>query len=121
MPVRRPLQRSRPNRERDEEDPPVFLDGAELLEAVPASGQLAIQFVLLSDTQLDDDAFARARAVLDAHPGAAPVEVVVGEGNGLPAPRLRSRTLRVDAGPETLAKLKETLGPKVVALARVRN
>ncbi len=109
------------NRERDEEDPPVFLDGAELLEAVPASGQLAIQFVLLSDTQLDDDAFARARAVLDAHPGAAPVEVVVGEGNGLPAPRLRSRTLRVDAGPETLAELKETLGPKVVALARVRN
>jgi DNA polymerase-3 subunit alpha len=106
-------------RERDEEDPPVFLDEALLLESIPASGQLAVQLVLEPGAELSADVFHRAKAVMVAHPGVAPVEVVLGQGNGVPAPRLRSRTLRVDPGAETLAELKEVVGAKVVGLARV--
>jgi DNA polymerase-3 subunit alpha len=107
-------------RERDEEDPPIFLDDAQALEDVPASGGLAVQLTLEPGSELTEDAFARAKAVLSAHPGRAPVEVVVGQGNGVPAPRLRSRSLRVDPGIDTLAELKEVVGSKVVSLARVR-
>jgi DNA polymerase-3 subunit alpha len=105
-------------RERDEEDPPLFLDEAQLLEEVPASGRLAVQLTLDPEVGLAEDVFSRARAVLVAHPGPAPVEVVLGQGNGIPAPRLRSRSLTVDAGTDTLAELKEAVGPKVVSLTR---
>jgi DNA polymerase-3 subunit alpha len=106
------------NRERDEEDPPIFLDGAELLDALPASGKLAVQIELEFGGMPKEEAFAEAKKVLAAHPGVAPVEVVVQTGNGLGAPRLRSRTLRVDPGPDTLQELEKLFGPSHVRLVR---
>ncbi|MFO8174496.1 MAG: LAGLIDADG family homing endonuclease, partial [Longimicrobiales bacterium] len=105
-------------RERDEEDPPVFLDGAELLEAVPASGRLAVQIELEFGGLPREDAFAAAREVMARHPGVAPVEVVVETGNGLGAPRFRSRTLRVAPDSETLRELEGLFGPGHVRLVR---
>jgi DNA polymerase-3 subunit alpha len=105
-------------RERDEEDPPVFLDSAELLEGVPASGKLAVQIELEFGGMPQENAFAQAKELLTSHPGVAPVEVVIQTGNGLGAPRLRSRTLRVDPGPETLAELEKLFGPSHVRLVR---
>jgi DNA polymerase-3 subunit alpha len=105
-------------RERDEEDPPIFLDSAELLEGVPASGKLAVQIELEFGGMPQEEAFAEAKKLLASHPGVAPVEVVIQTGNGLGAPRLRSRTLRVDPGPETLSELEKLFGPSHVRLVR---
>ncbi len=106
------------SRERDEDDPPIFLDGAELLEGVPASGKLAVQIELDFAGMPKEEAFAEAKRLLVAHPGVAPVEVLVQTGNGLGAPRLRSRTLRVDPGQETLQELEKLFGPSHVRLVR---
>jgi len=105
-------------RERDEDDPPIFLDGAELLEGIPASGKLAVQIELEFGEMPGSEAFSEAKKVLAAHPGVAPVEVLVETGNGLGAPRLRSRTLRVDPGPDTLKELERLFGSGHVRLIR---
>jgi DNA polymerase-3 subunit alpha len=105
-------------RERDEDDPPVFLDGVELLEGIPASGRLAIQIELEFGGMPKEDAFVEAKKVLSAHPGVAPVEVLIQTGNGLGAPRLRSKTLRAHPGVETLQELEKLFGPSHVRLVR---
>jgi len=105
-------------RERDEEDPPIFLDSAELLERVPASGKLAVQIELEFGGMPGEEVFAEAKRILASHPGVAPLEVLVQTGNGLGAPRLRSKTLRVDPGPDTLQELEKLFGPSHVRLVR---
>ena len=81
------------SRERDEEDPPIFLDGVELLEALPATGRLAVQIDLERGVDLPPDTFARAREVLARHPGPAPVELLPGNGGGarFPFPHVDGR------------------------------
>jgi hypothetical protein len=46
--------------------------------------------------------FSRAKEILLAHPGTAPVELRLGSDNGLAAPVLRSRTLKVDPSRDTI-------------------
>jgi DNA polymerase-3 subunit alpha len=108
-------------RERDEEDPPIFLDDAVLLEGVSNSGQLALQIELPVGADLADDVFARAKEVLAAHPGTAPVELRLGTDNGIAAPILRSRTLKADPSRETIEELQEMFGKARVRLVRVGN
>ena len=105
-------------RERDEEDPPIFLDGVEPLDDVLKSGRLALRIVLEAGAELPEDAFAEVREALAARPGAAPLEVLWRPGDGAPDRRLRSRTLKVDPGSETLRALREVLGEARVGLAR---
>ena len=107
------------DRERDEEDPPVFLDAAEPLKGVPGSGRLAVRIEVAWQSDLPDDAFARARAVMAAHAGEAPVEVAVGDGNGAAVHRLRSRSLKVNPGRETIRALEEVFGKGRVGLVKV--
>jgi DNA polymerase-3 subunit alpha len=107
-------------RERDEDDPPIFLDDARLLEGVSNSGQLALQIELPMGAELDDDVFARAKEVLEAHPGMAPVELRLGSDNGITAPILRSRTLKADPSRDTMEALQEMFGKAWVRLVRVR-
>jgi DNA polymerase-3 subunit alpha len=104
------------SRERDEEDPPIFLDGAELLEGVPTSGKLVIQIELEFGEPPRAGAFEEAKKILAAHPGAAPVELLVQTGNGIGSPRLRSRTMRADPGPDTLKALEKLFGASHVRL-----
>ena len=113
------------NRERDEEDPPIFLDTAESLGAVGESGKIALAIELPPGTEVERQVFERAREILSAHPGPAPVEIWIGngagdreEGAGEP-PRLRSRTLRVAPEREALSQLRELFGPAHVRLVRV--
>ena len=107
------------DRERDEEDPPIFLDSAEPLKGVPDSGRLAVRIALEWDGELPDDAFDRARAVMAAHAGGAPVELVIGDGNGAEVPRLRSRSFKVAADRETIRELEAVFGKGRVGLAKV--
>jgi len=105
-------------RERDEEDPPIFLDEVLSLDDLPSSGQLTLQIELAPGVELPANAFARAREVLQRHPGRAPVELTVGSDNGVPAPRLRSRSLQADVLEGTLPELREIFGKGRVRLVR---
>ncbi|MSR36038.1 MAG: hypothetical protein EXR95_05250, partial [Gemmatimonadetes bacterium] len=104
------------NRERDEEQPPIFLDAVELLEAVPTSGRLALQIDLEFGGGVEAEAFARARTVLARHPGVAPVELAVANGGGA---RLRSRTLKADVTNGTLEELQSVFGKNRVRLVLI--
>ena len=106
------------DRERDEEDPPVFLDSAEPLAAVKDSGRLAVRIAVEVDGQLPDDAFSRARDVMAAHTGGSPVELVIGDGNGSGAPRLRSRSLLVAPDRATIRELEGVFGKGRVGLVK---
>jgi len=106
-------------RERDEEDPPVFLDGAEPLEALPQSGRLAVQIEMAFQHEIPEDAFDQARRIINSHPGGAPVMLQIGRDNGVSAPRFRSRSLRVATDPETLSELKELFGKAHVRLVKL--
>jgi DNA polymerase-3 subunit alpha len=106
------------SRERDEEDPPIFLDDVVLLEELQYSGQLAVRIELDVGSSVPADVFADARKLLSDHPGAAPVEVALGVDNGVEAPRFRSRSLRVNPTRETLASLQELFGKAHVRLVR---
>jgi len=108
-------------RERDEEDPPIFLDDAVPLEGVSNSGQLALQIEFPVGAELDEQVFARAKEVVVAHPGTAPLELRLGVDNGAPAPILRSRTLKADPSPETMEALQEMFGKARVRLVRVEG
>jgi DNA polymerase-3 subunit alpha len=109
-------------RERDEEDPPIFLDGVVPLSTVRESGSVGV-CIELAAPECDAERIQRARAVLSGHPGPAPL-LVLGRGGADPdadvaeAPRLRSRTLRVAPHPEALAALREVLGEERVRLVR---
>jgi len=105
-------------RERDEEDPPVFLDAARPLEEVAAGGELAIQIELELESSVTESVFADARRVLAEHPGASPIWLQVGADNGEPAPRLRSRSLRGYPDAETMDALQRLFGRGNVRLVR---
>jgi DNA polymerase-3 subunit alpha len=107
------------SRERDEEDPPVFLDSARPLEEVTGSGELALQIELELGSRVPEAAFAEAKKVLAAHPGAAPVLLQVGTDNGERAPRLKSRSLRASPDAETMDALQKLFGRGNVRLVRM--
>ena len=106
------------DRERDEDDPPVFLDGAEAMERVPDSGRLAVRIALAWGAQLPDDAFATARALMAESPGGAPVELVVEDGNGDGRAHLRSRSINVSPKRTVLQALERLFGKGRVEVVR---
>jgi DNA polymerase-3 subunit alpha len=57
------------------------------------------------------------RAVAEAHPGAAPLEIRWDDGNGLHA-RLRSRSIKLSATNAALTELRALLGQERVRLVR---
>lgn len=108
-------------RERDEEEPPIFLDSALPLRDLRVSGEVGVCVELGSDGT-DPALLQRARQCLADHPGAAPLLVVWRNGGGEEpnnAPRLRSRSLRVAPGETLLAELRSVLGEERVKLTRV--
>ncbi|HEX8430532.1 MAG TPA: DNA polymerase III subunit alpha, partial [Longimicrobium sp.] len=106
------------NRERDDEDPPVFLDGAIPLENVRESGEVGVM-IEMDAAASSAGALAEAARVMAEHAGPGPVIVAwkKGEADG-DAPRLRSRSLRVTPREELLAALRATLGDERVRLLR---
>ena len=105
-------------RERDEEDPPIFLDAARPLEEVTEAGELAVQIELELGSDVASDAFERAKQVLSEHPGPSPVWLLIGSDNGERASKLRSRSLRVSPDGETMEALQKLFGRGNVRLVR---
>ncbi|MBB4637237.1 DNA polymerase III subunit alpha [Longimicrobium terrae] len=105
------------NRERDEEEPPMFLDSAIPLAQIRESGDVGVQIELAS-AGVAPEALAAAKSALAEHAGAGPLFVVWKNGGEGDAPRLRSRTLRVAPRDELLMALREALGDERVSLHR---
>jgi DNA polymerase-3 subunit alpha len=104
------------NRERDDEDPPLFLDGAIPLDGVRESGEVGV-CIELSAGGPDAAAVDEAKRILAEHAGPGPVTVLWKSAEE-EAARLRSRTLRVSPRDELLAALRATLGDDRVRLQR---
>ena len=120
-------------RDRDEEDPPIFLDEAIPLADVRRAGSVGVEIRLRRGEPLDR--IDAATAVLRGSPGEAPfyVTLVNGEprseghgsgngGNGRSGPtRFRSRSLKVQPSPELMSELKELFGPDRVRLVHAQG
>ncbi len=104
------------NRERDDEDPPLFLDGAIPLDGVRESGDVGV-CIELGGGGPDGPAVAEAKRLMAEHAGPGPVTVLWKSGDE-EVTRLRSRTLRVSPRDELLAELRATLGDDRVRLQR---
>ncbi|MEX2570815.1 MAG: DNA polymerase III subunit alpha [Gemmatimonadota bacterium] len=111
-------------RERDEDDPPIFLDGAVPLDSVREAGDVGL-CIELGAGDTDEESVQRVRVALAGSPGPAPV-IVLWRGTAAPAspsdaadtPRLRSRSLHVAPRPELLEELREVFGEGRVRLVR---
>jgi DNA polymerase III subunit alpha len=103
-------------RERDEEDPPLFLDSAVRLDEVRTLGDVGVEVDLAPDGP-PAEALESAKALLAAHPGEGPVRVVW-RGAGEEPVLLRSRSLRVAPADALLGALREALGEERVRLHR---
>ena len=107
-------------RERDEDDPPVFLDRVIPLATVRENGDVGICIDLASEG-LDEDRVRKVKLLLAGHPGPAPLLVVWRNGGtGLDddTPRLRSRSVRIAPRDELVRDLRDVLGEERVRLVR---
>jgi DNA polymerase-3 subunit alpha len=106
-------------RERDEEDPPVFLDRAVKMADLRATGDLGLQLELATGAA-DAEAVRKAKETMARYPGPGPLYVVwrSGTAEGDDSARLRSRTVKVDPADELLRELRDLLGDERVKLAR---
>jgi DNA polymerase III subunit alpha len=118
------LRGSVSGRERDEDDPPIFLDGASDLAAFRESGEVGI-CIELGPEVADVERVQRVRTALADKPGPAPVLVLWGAAdasgeneNDVEPFRLRSRSLRVAPREDLLRELRDLLGPERVRLVR---
>ena len=109
-------------RDADEEDPPLFLDGATPLDDVRTSGDVGV-CIELGSSSVGLEAIEEVRATLAEHPGPAPLLVHWRNGggaskNGEDTPRLRSRTLRIAPDAALMNRLREVFGEERVRLVR---
>jgi DNA polymerase-3 subunit alpha len=106
-------------RERDEEDPPLFLDRVVPLATMRESGDVAICIELTSEG-CDAERIEKTKRLLSGHPGPAPVIVLWrnGGGDAPDTPRLRSRSLRIAPREELVRDLRDVLGDEKVRLVR---
>jgi DNA polymerase-3 subunit alpha len=104
------------NRERDEEEPPLFLDSAVALSEIRNGGDVGVQIELGSDGPTPD-ALDAARGILAEHAGPGHL-IVVWRNGGTEATKLKSKTVKVAPRDELLMALRETLGAERVTLHR---
>ncbi|MDX1676012.1 MAG: hypothetical protein R3314_14555, partial [Longimicrobiales bacterium] len=116
-------------RDRDEEDPPIFLDEAMPLAAVREAGSIGLEIRLSRGEPVER--IAAATAVLKGNPGPAPFYVTLdngsvhggnGSGGGRSGTRrFRSRSLTVQPSPDLMSELKELFGSDRVRLVRTEG
>jgi DNA polymerase-3 subunit alpha len=104
------------NRDRDEEDPPVFLDGAVALADIRNGGDVGVQIEIGSDGP-SPEALASAKRILAEHEGPGAL-VVVWRNGGTELTKLKSKTVKVAPRDELLMALRDALGPERVSLHR---
>ena len=97
------------DRERDEEDPPIYLDRVGSLTEVGEELGLAVFVDLEPSAEIAEDAFAKTKALATGAERGLPLCVRVA-GDGDDRVVLRSKTLRVSPNHDTLAELRQVFG-----------
>lgn len=102
------------DKERDEDDPPIFLDKATPLGAVRESGDLGVELEILPENGVGEQAIAEGTRLFREFPGPAPVYVRC-SGH---AERFCSRAFQVKPTEALLEKLRGVFGKEQVRLIR---
>jgi DNA polymerase-3 subunit alpha len=105
-------------RDRDEEDPPIFLDSAIKLGSLRTSGQVGVELRLSKDGA-DADKVSAAAEAFRRHPGPAPVLVGWLTGQNGDAARMRSKQFTVDLSDDLMTELRELFGSERIRLVRL--
>ena len=104
-------------RDQEAENPTFIVESITRLAELRATGQFAVSVELDPAAGLAPDVFRDVRAVAEAHPGSAPLELRWKGRDGAPA-RLRSASLRLSTAGPALGELRALLGPERVRLVR---
>ncbi|MBX3133865.1 MAG: DNA polymerase III subunit alpha [Gemmatimonadaceae bacterium] len=104
-------------RDQGADNPTFIVEGLTRLAELRATGQFTVSLELDPDAGLPVDVMRDVRAVAEAHPGSAPLELRWKGPDGSPA-RLRSRSLKLSTAGPALLELRSLLGPERVRLVR---
>jgi DNA polymerase-3 subunit alpha len=118
-------------RDQGADNPTFIIESVQRFEELRIAGQVTIAIDLTGSGKRDagtsgqvvaavgitPDIMQDVRAVAEAHPGAAPLEIRWNDGNGTQA-RLRSRSIKLSATNAALTELRALLGPERVRLVR---
>jgi DNA polymerase-3 subunit alpha len=104
-------------RDQGQESPTFIVEGAQRFAELRTNGQVIVALELAAGGGIAGNTFADVRAVADAHPGTAPLEVRWTDGSGSAA-RFRSRSLTLAANGAALTELRALLGAERVKLVR---
>ncbi len=107
-------------RDADAENPSFIIDSVTRFAEVRASGQITVALTLTAGNGVGSvlpDVMRDIRAVVEGHPGSAPLELHWSDGNGTRA-RFRSRSLTLSATNAALTELRALLGDEQVRLLR---
>ena len=117
-------------RDQGTDNPTFIIESVHRFEELRIAGQVAIAIELSGvrkaangngepegEAPLLPEVMHDVRAVAEAHPGAAPLEIRWNDGNGTQA-RLRSRSIKLSATNAALTELRALLGQERVRLVR---
>ena len=104
-------------RDQDADHPTFIVNDITRLAELRATGQFSISLDLDPDAGLPVEVMRDVRAVADAHPGAAPLELRWRSTDGSPA-RMRSTSLKLSTAGPALKELRALLGAERVRLVR---
>ncbi|MCC7194958.1 MAG: DNA polymerase III subunit alpha [Gemmatimonadaceae bacterium] len=104
-------------RDEKSDNPAFVVESVTRLAELRATGQIAVAIDLAPDSSVTESVLADVRAVVEAHPGAAPIEVRWRGRDGARA-RLRSASLTVSPASNALVELRALLGAECVQLVR---
>ena len=117
-------------RDQGTDNPTFIIESVQRFEELRIAGQVTVAIELSgvqkaangngepgTEAPLLPEVMQDVRAVAEAHPGAAPLEVRWNDGNGTQA-RLRSRSIKLSATNAALTELRALLGQERVRLVR---
>ena len=102
-------------RDRGEDRAPFIVEQARRLDDLRPSGAIAVAVSWALPDPPGPEVARAVAALCAAHPGAAPVVIEWGDGNGSTV-KLRSRMFRVDAADDLLTALRAVVGSERVTL-----
>jgi DNA polymerase-3 subunit alpha len=105
-------------RDRDEEDPPIFLDSAIKLGSLRTSGQVAVELRLSKDGT-EPEMLSAASELFRRHPGPAPVLVGWLTGQNGDTARMRSKQFTVDLSEDLITELRGLFGNERIRLVKL--
>ncbi|MFI5231242.1 MAG: DNA polymerase III subunit alpha [Gemmatimonadales bacterium] len=104
-------------RDQDADSATFIVESITRLAELRTQGQISVSLDLTESVSLPALVMRDVRAVVDAHPGAAPLEVCWNGTDGTRA-RLRSASLKLSPASAALLELRALLGPEHVHLVR---